>query len=368
MAGLKGLLRWVQRSRAYRANERLGMARGGILSAGIAFFGVFSLFPLLVLGFTVLGVVIGGNEELQDQITGYVRGALPGVIGTGDGAIVSTDELLSQATSPTALGLSAAIGLITLLYTGLGWIAALREGIRGVFQLPTFQLDPVRAKLFDLAVLLTLGVLIVVSALASVLAQTFTERLLDVVGQSGSDLGRAALAVVVFVGSVLINTALFTVLFRVLANSDQPYREIVGGAVLAAVGVGVLQLFVGVVLRNVGGGFSFLESAVPILTLFVWLNLTARVMLFGAAWGAVGPDPAVDAAPLQAAAAGAMPVAPREGLGRVMPVRSSDRVVLGAGVVLGATVIGLAHLTGSAIRTVGSGLRGMVHHDQHRDS
>jgi membrane protein len=361
IARVKRLVRWVMRTRPYRANERLGQSRGGILSAGIAFYGVFSIFPLLVLGFTALGLVIGGNEALQDQIISYVEGLLPGVVGdTADGAIVSPETLLAQATNTTTLGVSALVGIVTLLWTGLGWISSLREGIRGVFRMPTLRLDIARAKLFDLAVLLSLGTLIVVTSLANVVTSTATEQLLDALGLERTTFGRAVTLVVVALGTLLLNTVLIAVLYRVLALASAPYRTLIGGAFVAALGVAVLQQLAALVLRNVGGDFGFLQAFVPILTLFVWLNLTARVTLYGAAWVAVGPVAPVEETAVEVAPE---PEAPHAARPPVLPVRWTDRAVLGAGVVLGATALGLAQVTGSAVRAVGAGLRGLVRDD-----
>ena len=357
MAGTEGLVGRFLRSRAWRTYTRVWEARGGILSAGIAFFGVFSLFPLLVLGFAAAGLVIGGNQQLQDTIVAFATESLPGVIGDGsrdDDALVSAQDLLTQATDTSVLGVSALLGVGALLFTGLGWIGALREGIRGMFAMPVMALDPVRSRLFDLAVLLTLGTLIVASALVSVVTQTFTEELLQLVGLDGSPLGNLVTGGLVFLLGLALNTALFTVLYRVLARSTARYRLIVGGAALAALGIAVLQLLVGAVIGNVGGGFG-LTAFVPVLALFIWLNLNARVLLFGAAWVAVGPHPATDPAQVAAEPAG---MAPR--LPPVLPARWTDRAVLGAGVVLGASAVALAHLAGGAARAAGAGVRSLV--------
>ncbi|WP_380167327.1 YihY/virulence factor BrkB family protein [Jannaschia sp. R86511] len=365
VAAVTGLVGRVLRSRPYRANVRLGQARGGILAAGIAFFGVFSLFPLLTLGFTAVGLWLSGNPDVQQQIVAIVQGSIPGLLGdeaaVEDGsAIVSADTLLAGATDSTVLGLSALIGLATLLYTGLGWIAALREGIRGVFRLPTFQVDVVRAKLYDLAVMLTLGTLIVASALVNVATQSLMEQVLDLLGLDSTTVGRAVVRVVVFSGFVLLNTALFTVLYRVLARTTAALRTVVVGALLAALGVGALQLGVGLVLGNVGSGAGFLGSAaIPVLTLFVWLNLNARVMLYGASWVAVGPVPEPDLSDYEV---GERVPLPRPA-GPVLPRRWSDRALLGAGVVLGATALGALRVADGAARAAGQGVRHLVRGD-----
>ena|GEM_PF-3529855 len=360
VAGVMALLGWVMRSRPLRANARLGQSRGGILAAGIAFYGVFSLFPLLTLGFTAVGLWLSGNEAVQQQIVDFVERSLPGLVGTGEGAVVDANELLASATDTTVLGLSAVIGLVVLLYTGLAWIAALREGIRGVFRLPTMQVDIVRAKLYDLAVMLTLGTLIVASALVNVTAQSFTEQALDLLGLERTQAGRLAARTVVFLGAVLLNTVLFTVLYRVLARTSVRLRSVAVGALLAALGVAALQLGVGVVLGGVGSNAGPLGSAaIPILTLFVWLNLNARVMLFGASWVAVGRHPEPDLSDYEV---GERVPLPRP-VPAVLPRRWSDRALLGAGVVLGATALGALRVANGAARAAGDGVRSLVRGD-----
>ena len=68
------------RSRAWRTYTRSWEARAAILAAGIAFFGVFALFPLLVLGFAAAGLVIGGNQRLQDTIIGFAIDPATGML------------------------------------------------------------------------------------------------------------------------------------------------------------------------------------------------------------------------------------------------------------------------------------------------
>lgn len=351
------------RSRGWRANERMGLARGNILSAGIAFYGVFSLFPLLALGFTLFGQVLRSNQRLQDTVFDYIGSSLPGLVGEdvpgGDPPLLTRSDIFDRALDPTTLGLSAAIGVAVLLFTALGWIAALREGIRSVFRMPPMQVDPVRAKLWDLAVALTLGVLLVSSAVVAVVAQVLTDQLLALVGLASSGLATVATSGIVLLATAVIDTLLFMVLYRVLAGVRQRYRGLVTGAVIAAVGVGVLRLLVSQLLAGLDGRFGFLGAAVvPVLALFVWLNLTARVMLFGAAWAAVGPTSAVvedtgvpERVPL-----------PRR-TQPALPVRWSDRAVLGAGLVLGASAVALVQATTGAARTVTGGLRAMTRDD-----
>lgn len=365
----------VFRSRPWRANARLGASAGTVLAAGIAFYGFFSLFPLLAVGFTVLGLVARGNEQLQADVLAYLQEALPveGVFaepGGGDG-LVDPAELVGTVTSGAVLGWTGVVALGTLIFTGVGWISALRGGIRGVFELPPTAIDPVRAKLLDLGVLLSLGLLVVVSALTSVVANTLMTQLLAAVGVEGSALGGATARVAVFVTLAVLDTLLFVLLFRALGRMALGWRQLLGGAAVTAVLVGVLKLFAGVLLGGAAGQPALAAFAVPI-GLLVWFNLTARATLFGAAWAAVGPAAAearvpavrkVPAEPVAGRPAGPAMQPVRHPPAPVLPERLTDRVVLGSGVVLGVAVTVLLNGAGAAARTVGEGLRALVRHD-----
>src|SRR4051794_30466215 len=64
----KALLEWWKHSRAGRALARFGARGGGLLTGGIAYAALFSVFAGLTIGYTVFMAVLGGNEELRDKI------------------------------------------------------------------------------------------------------------------------------------------------------------------------------------------------------------------------------------------------------------------------------------------------------------
>src|SRR5699024_12631773 len=85
---IKALMDWWKRTRVARMLARYGVANGAMLSGGIAFSAVFSIFAALVIGFSAFMLVIGNNLELRDQVIDTINGALPmDLIGRGPGEI-----------------------------------------------------------------------------------------------------------------------------------------------------------------------------------------------------------------------------------------------------------------------------------------
>ena len=84
--------------------------QGSYLAALIAYYGFLSLFPLLLLLVTILGFVLQGDAELQEQLLDSALGQFP-VIGS---------QLRDNVHSLTGNGAGLALGIALTLYGCLG--------------------------------------------------------------------------------------------------------------------------------------------------------------------------------------------------------------------------------------------------------
>src|SRR6478609_6183895 len=162
MAALQRILDRLKATRGYRAWTRYGEANGDLLAAGVAYFAFFSIFPALALAFAIFGFVLQDRPDLVAAIADSLNQTLPGMVKTAD----NPDGIISL-TAPASLTLTitGVIAFITLLLAGLGWVGALRTGLRTVFGLKVSSGNVVTTKLRDLGVLTVLGVLVAVSAI-----------------------------------------------------------------------------------------------------------------------------------------------------------------------------------------------------------
>src|SRR4051812_28928171 len=97
----------MQASLPWRAWERYGKARGGVLAGGMTYVAFFSLFPALAVGFTVFGLIVGNRPELQAQVIKSVNDAFGTTIITPPGeteGVVGIDTL-TASNSLTLLGI-----------------------------------------------------------------------------------------------------------------------------------------------------------------------------------------------------------------------------------------------------------------------
>jgi len=249
----------------YGVVKKYGDDRGGQLSALIAYYGFLSLFPLLLVLVTVLGIVAGSSSSLTHRIEHSALSQFP-VIGSGSkGSLVSNIHALHNN---SVIGL--VVGILGLVWGSQGasqigqFAMAQLWNIPGVHR-PSFlnRLQRTAALIVVLGLFLVLG-----TALAGIASAA---------GQSG--LIRAGGEV----GSLLVNCVLYLLAFRVLTPKQVNMRDLVPGALAGGVGWTALQvggtLLIAHQLRHtnqVYGTFAI------VLGLIGWIYLGAMLTMYAA--------------------------------------------------------------------------------------
>ncbi|MFH5880341.1 YihY/virulence factor BrkB family protein [Arthrobacter sp. NA-172] len=268
--------------RPMRAFSLYNLRHGPLMSAGIGFTMFFSITGLLTTGFAVTGLVLSGQPSLVDSIVSSVATVAPGLLKVNGGnGLVDPHELLN----PSGLGWTAVIAGVVTVFTALGWIAGIREGVRGVFGLEPVQENPILMKAFDAGTLLLLGAALVVSAGASLVFGTAAGWIIGSLGLTDAVGGPVTWLVRTAVPLVL-NWATAAIMFRFAGRLKLGRRAFVEGTVLAAVGTTILQIFSTQLLANAGRN-PVLASFAIIIGLLIWFNLVSQVYLITAAWSAV---------------------------------------------------------------------------------
>ncbi len=194
--------------------------QGGYLAALITYYGFVSLFPMLLLFTNGLGVLLAGRPDLQAKVMHSTLSQFP-VIG-------------SQLHEPARLSggaVAVIVGILGALYGGLGVGQAVQNAMDSVWAVPKIKRpDPIRSRVRSLLLLLVLGT-------AALMATA-----LSAVGEATDGLGAAA-RVGVACTAVAINAVIFLVAFRVTTARALTYRQVLPGAVAAALVWQVLQWF-----------------------------------------------------------------------------------------------------------------------------
>jgi membrane protein len=97
--------------------KKFGDDRAGQLAALVAYYGFLSLFPLLLVAVTVLGMLLRTNPELQGKVLDSALTSFP-IIG---------DQLRENVRSISGGTLAIVIGIGGALWGGLGGIKAMQN-------------------------------------------------------------------------------------------------------------------------------------------------------------------------------------------------------------------------------------------------
>jgi membrane protein len=361
-----------------RAWRRYGQAHGNVLAAGMAYFAFFALAPMLAIGFTVLGLVLGGRPELQADVVDTVNSSLGTAViadAPGEPGMVTIDQLTSNG----ALGIAGVVALVVLLVSALGWVGVTREGVRAVFGQPPGSGNVVLLRLRDVLALFLLGAAVLASTIAEVSAQAATHQVLNWVGMEGSSAGTLAVRTLVTLATFLVDAAFFLALFRLLPGVRVPFRDLLPAALVAAFGLALLKLFGGLLLTRTSTDQLLASVSGVVIGLLIWLNLIGRLTLVSAALAATmssdrghlalkpsaSPGGEAEGLPDSAAtpSASSSPATARPGGPSTVPLpapsfgrRAEDRTAIAAGAVLGATALVLAR----AMRRAGRALRDLA--------
>lgn len=262
-----------------RMVEHYGAVYGTTLAGGITYFGFLSVFPLLLLAFAIIGWVSGAFPDARDYLMDVIDQVLPGMVG-GEGGL---DMSVIESAAPGI----ASIGLITVLYSGSGWIEGMRRALTAVFEVDEGERPGfLKARATSVAALGLLGTILLLSVAVSGVLTRLVRPILEGL-QVGPGVGPALTVVAVTVG-LAANTVLFWCIFRILGQPDIPSRSLWSGAFVGAVGFEALKQLSTLLLSSTSNQPAFQAFGIA-LVLVVWINYFARLLIYSACWAWTAP-------------------------------------------------------------------------------
>ena len=266
---VRRLDRWQQRNKpaafVFGVIKKYNDDNASVLVANLTHAAFVSFFPLLLVLFTILGLVAAVNPDVRTDVVNAVAGQVP-LIG---------HELTSNVQQ---LKKSSVIGLIfglVILFWGTTRLA--RAGLFTMAQVwnlpgparPNFLTRMFRSVLF----LLLLAVVVVVTTLLASL----------------STYGHHALAFVLFAEAVeaTVNSGMYFTGFRILTARGVPSWDLAPGAVLAGIFWTALQVLGTYLVHHFLHSDSVYGVFATVLGLTAWLYLVAQVTVYCAELNAV---------------------------------------------------------------------------------
>ncbi|WP_370946587.1 YhjD/YihY/BrkB family envelope integrity protein [Amycolatopsis sp. cg5] len=264
-----------------RANDAFTERYGNHYAAAITYFSVLSLFPLLMVGFSIAGMVLQGDTAALDQLREGITKSAPAGLGDFLNQIVTT-----ALKAGTGTGI---FGLVLGLYSGIGWMTNLRDALTAQWGQEKQALPLVSTTLKDLLRLVGLGLALAFSFGITAAGSGVGRLLLRLVGLENEGWAVFLLRLATILLGLAGNMLVFMWVIARLPREKVSFRSAVKGAVIAAVGFEVLKQVTTIYLGFVSSSPSTVLFG-PILGLLFFANLVSRFLLFVTAWTATAPE------------------------------------------------------------------------------
>ena len=257
---------WQRRRRwlafPFAVVKKFGEDQAGNLAALVAYYAIFSIFPLLLVLSTVLGFVLHGHPDWQASVESSALKNLP---------------LSFHQAPPDGSVVALVVGGLIALWSGLGIAKSAQTAFDTVYLVahtdrPNFLRSSLRA-----------AGIVVIGGLGFVVTTALSSAVTSVTSIAGHDVG-AGLRTAGTATAVALNTLLFLVLFRRLTVRPVGWRDALPGAVLSAVALQGLQLGASAFIAHKlkGASTTYGKDIASVIVLLSWFYLQAQVVLLAA--------------------------------------------------------------------------------------
>ena len=270
-----------------RALQRFGKARGGLLAGGIAYTSLFSIVSALTIAWTVFSLTLGGNPELRAQVIDAVNKALPGILKDGSGTgMVDPDALILD----TALNPASIVATLVLVWSAIGLMSNIRSTIQAMFGIVAPAENFALAKLRDLLGFVVMAIGIVLSSVLGAGATSLGAVVLGAMGLGDNPITGFLLRALGFVIAAAVAALTFAFLFRVTAAVRPLKKDLWLGSGLGGIAVTIV-LSLGTSIVKSASDNPLLAASAALVTLLLFVNLLAQVLMLVSAFTANPPAP-----------------------------------------------------------------------------
>jgi len=256
-------------AREYWANRPMELA------AALSYYTLLSLAPLVLMTVAVAGLIFERATVERRIVT--EMGLL---IGSEGSEVVQT--VLRHARDPAKGTLSVVIGTAVLLLGATTVFAQLQSSLNRIWKMEESSHGSagmlwlfVKERLLSLAMVLAVGFLLLVSLVISAAVAAIGEAL---GGVSNAGIVLEALNLLV---SLIVVTALFATIFKVLPDAPVAWRDVWVGAVTTSVLFTVGKSLIGLYLGRTSIGSPY-GAAGSLVVMTVWVFYASMIVFLGA--------------------------------------------------------------------------------------
>jgi membrane protein len=244
------------------------------MGAALSYYTVFSLAPMLLIVIAVAGLIFGADAARGEIVT-QLRGLM------GDQGAKAVEELLKSASDPGQGRLAPIIGSITLLIGATAVFAELQSSLDRIWRTPAPPNQNgiwglIRTRILSFGLILGLGVLMIVSLVASAALAALGKWWGGLLGN-----WELVLQALNFLVSFGVVTVMFAAIYKFMPHAKISWRDVWTGAAVTALLFSIGKFLIGLYIGKSGVASSF-GAAGSFAVLLVWVYYSAQIFLLGA--------------------------------------------------------------------------------------
>jgi membrane protein len=250
-------------------------------AAAIAYFTLFSVAPTLLVVIAVAGLTFG-REAAQGAIVSQLSGLM------GRAPAEATQAMIRSASDSMHGAWATVLGLVAILLATTGVFGEVQSSLNAVWNAKSRRSTLsrlMRARIASLGLVIAFGFVLMVSlAVSAALTalMTFLHGIFPIL--------ETGLVVVDFALSIVLTSALFAAMYKVLPDTPIAWHDVIVGAACATLlfagGKYLIALYIG--QSNIASSFG---AAGALIVLLLWIFYSAQIFLLGAeftrAWACV---------------------------------------------------------------------------------
>jgi len=245
----------------------------GRMAASIAYFGAFSLAPIIVIMITVASLVFGKRAT-----EGLIADALTGTFGEETARFIQS--MIAAIYGSTGLTLATVLAVLVLIWAATRIVGSVRGALNDIWGVQGHGgggwLGFIVGKLIDVAMVIGIGFMFLLTMLANTAVTAMTTYFSQHLPLPGW-----LLQILSVLFSLAITIFFLAVMFRVLPNVKVRIVYILVGASITGILFTIGNYVIGMYLGRTSPGSAF-GAAGSLAVLMIWFYYVSYIIIFGA--------------------------------------------------------------------------------------
>uniref|UniRef100_UPI00404A3D76 YihY/virulence factor BrkB family protein n=1 Tax=Flavobacterium sp. TaxID=239 RepID=UPI00404A3D76 len=243
-------------------------------SASLAYTTVFSLAPLLMVLLYIVGL-FWGTSALEGEIFNNIKDFL------GEESALQLQEMIKNISLSKKGGISAIIGIVTLLIGATSVFAEIQDSINSIWGIRLKKRSSFllyfKSRLLSFGVIGSLGFILLASLALSAILDSFNEKLFSHFSETAIYsvyVGQTAITLIVI-------TLLFAVIFKILPDAYITWKQVRVASLTTAFLFMVGKFFISFYISHSSIG-NIYGAAGSLVLIMVWVYYSSVILYLGA--------------------------------------------------------------------------------------